>query len=407
MKKMKWGLYGVGMALILTSCVAKKKYTEAQNRISQLEQQNADCVSKTESLNTNLSTLQKTNSDLQNRYDSSINAYSSQQGRLNNYTTYYNTQKSTADQMHQTLHQQLDDKIGASNIVLANNKVYITLPESTLFTSGSTSLSSKGKDIVTTLASTIAQNPDVEVYVATSATYTGTGTAMGYDSGNGSTSMNNGSLNNGSSMNNGTMNNGTSSTNRNNSTLNNGTTNNGSTYGTNGTTNGTNGTYNGTAGSTNNGSTRNQTNATSNNGSSNGSYSNGTYNNNSASGSYSSTSRSRSGYKSSPKSGTRKSTASYASNGNKKSTRKYKSESSNSTMRSSYASSGKPSSSSMAVARASTIVSALRQGGVQKAGIQVTDPVNGASSSPRKYQVIVSPSMDGYYDMMGKETGMK
>src|SRR4051812_11913016 len=217
MKKMKWGLYGVGMALILTSCVAKKKYTEAQNRISQLEQQNADCVSKTESLNTNLSTLQRTNSDLQNRYDSSINAYSSQQSRWNNYTTYYNTQRSTADQMHQTLHQQLDDKIGASNIVLESNKVYITLPESTLFTSGSTSLSGKGKDIVTTLASTIAQNPDVEVYVATSATYTGSGTAMGYDNGNGNTSMNNGN----SSMNNGTMNNGSSSTNRNNTTMNN------------------------------------------------------------------------------------------------------------------------------------------------------------------------------------------
>ena len=77
-------------------------------------------------------------------------------------------------------------------------------------------------------------------------------------------------------------------------------------------------------------------------------------------------------------------------------------------MRSNYAhTSTKPSSNSMAVARASTIVSTLRQGGVQKAGIQVTDPVNGSSSSPRKYQVIVSPTMQGYYDMMGKETGMK
>ena len=77
-------------------------------------------------------------------------------------------------------------------------------------------------------------------------------------------------------------------------------------------------------------------------------------------------------------------------------------------MRSNYAStSTKPSSNSMAVARASTIVSTLRQGGVQKAGIQVTDPVNRASATPRKYQVIVSPSMEGYYQMMGKETGMK
>jgi len=81
-------------------------------------------------------------------------------------------------------------------------------------------------------------------------------------------------------------------------------------------------------------------------------------------------------------------------------------------MKSNYAKTRKPSSSSnsMAVARASSIVSALRQQGVQKAGIQVTDPVNRSSSTSRKYQVIVSPSMEGYYEMMGKGdlgTGMK
>ena len=333
---MSWGLYGLGMALLLTSCVAKKKYVEAQNRISQLEQQNADCTAKTESLNTNIASLQQSNSDLQHRYDSSINSYTSQQTRWNDYTTYYNTQSSSAQQLHQTLHQQLDDMIGASNIVLNSNKVYITLPESTLFTSGSTSLSSKGRQIVTTLASTISQNPDVEVYVATSASDV-TNTAMNYNN----SSDNSSSMNNNSS----TYNNNTS------------TTNNGSTY--------------------NSGTTSN----------------------------YNSTSTKKKSYSSSPKS-----SRSYASTTHKtpRSTSKYKSESSHRSMRSNYAhTSTKPSSNSMAVARASTIVSTLRQGGVQKAGIQVTDPVNGSSSSPRKYQVIVSPTMQGYYDMMGKETGMK
>jgi len=208
MKKMSWGLYGLGMALLLTSCVAKKKYVEAQNRISQLEQQNANCVSRTDSLSTSLSTLQQSNSALQSRYDSSLNAYSTQQTRWNDYTTYYTNQKSSADQMHQTLHQQLDDMIGASNIVLNNNKVYITLPESTLFTSGSTSLSTKGRNIVNTLATTIAQNPDVEVFVATTPVY-----------GNDATAMNdaNGMNSNMSNSNKGTYNSNNSSTVTNNS----------------------------------------------------------------------------------------------------------------------------------------------------------------------------------------------
>jgi chemotaxis protein MotB len=327
MKKMSWGLYGIGMALLLTSCVAKKKYVESQERVSQLEQQNAECVAKTESLNTNIATLQQTNTELQGRYDSSMRVYTNQQTRWNDYTGFYNKQKSSADQMHTTLHQQLDDKIGATNIVLHNDKVYITLPEATLFNSGSTSLSTKGTDIVNTLAATIAQNPDVEVYVATAAIDPATGIAISETNG---TDMGNSSVN-----------------------------------------------------------------------------SNATSNSNNASAYNSSTAKSS--YK---KPAAKKSNASYASNNSTKSSTKYKSESTKKTMKSNYAKTHKPSSSSssMAVARASTIVSTLRQQGVQKAGIQVTDPVNRGSATSRKYQVIVSPSMDGYHEMMGKNdigTGMK
>ena len=345
MKKMSWGLYGIGMALLLTSCVAKKKYVEAQNRISQLEQQNANCVASRDSLSTSYSTLQQSNSALQSRYDSSLNAYNTQQTRWNDYTTYYTNQKSSADQMHQTLHQQLDEMIGASNIVLNNNKVYITLPESTLFTSGSTSLSSKGRNIVNTLATTIAQNPDVEVFVATTPVYGSDATAMNDANG----------MNSNSSM---------SSSN--------------------------NGSYNSSS-ATNNSSTTN-TNVTNNSGN----YNSGN------------TTKTKSTYH---KPSTSKSTSSYASN-TRKTKSSYKSEASHKTMRSNYARSNKPSSSSssMAVARASTIVSALRQQGVQKAGIQVTDPVNRTTTTARKYQVIVSPTNEGYYEMMGKGnigTGMK
>jgi len=309
---MSWGLYGIGLALLLTSCVAKKKYVEAQNKISQLEQTNAECIAKTESLNTNVSTLQQTNSELQARYDSSMRLYSSDQTRWSDYTGFYDKQKSSADQMHQTLHQQLDDKIGATNIVLNNNKVFITLPEATLFKSGSTSLSTQGKEIVSALAATISQNPDVEVYVATAATDPVTGTVLSE-------------------------------------------------------------------------ATEMDPSATS----------------------VSTDATAKTTYK--KPATTKKANTSYAA----KSSTKPKSESTKKTMKSNYARKvSKPgiSSSSMAVARASTIVSTLRQEGVQKAGIQVTDPVNRTSTSNRKYQVIVTPSMEGYHEMMGKKdlgTGMK
>jgi len=324
MKKISWGLYGVGMALLLTSCVAKKKYVEAQNKITQLEQQKAECMQKTESLNTSLGTLQQTNSDLQRRYDSTYNVYTSKQTRWNDYTAYYDKQRAAADQLHQQLHQQLDDKIGAENIVTANNKVYVTLPEATLFTAGSTNLSSKGTEIINTLATTIGQNPDVEVNVATTPVYPASATAM----------------------------NDNSSSNWNSTT-----------------------TTKTKVSSDNNGSYAKHSTVKPH------SYSN----------------------KSSLNNTTAKRTTST----------KYKSEATRHTMRSNYASNKKysGSTSSMAVARASTIVTALRQQGVAKAGIQVTDPVNKSSATQsRKYQVIVSPSMEGYNEMMGKNnigTGMK
>jgi outer membrane protein OmpA-like peptidoglycan-associated protein len=323
MKKMSLGLYGIGLALLFTSCVAKKKYVEAQNKISQLEQQNTNCLAKTDSLNTNISSLQQSNSELQGRYDSSMRAYSTQQTRMNDYTGYYVKQKSSADQMHTTLHQQLDEKIGATNIVLHNNKVFITLPEATLFNSGSTTLSTKGTDIINTLASNIAQNPDVEVYVATLATDPATGVVLAEDNGTGVDA---------------TLNANASATD-----------------------------YNANVKST---------------------------------------------YK--KPATAKKSNSSYAAKSSTtKSGTTYKAESTKKTMKSNYAKkSVKPgvSSNSMAVARASTIVSTLRQQGVQKAGIQVTDPVNRTSTKARKYQVIVSPSMEGYQEMMGKGdlgTGMK
>jgi outer membrane protein OmpA-like peptidoglycan-associated protein len=340
MKKMSWGLYGVGIAMLLTSCVAKKKYVEAQNKITQLEQQNAECMQKSESLNTSLGTLQQTNSDLQRRYDSSYNTYTAQRSTWNNYTSFYDKQKTTAEQLHQQLHQQLDDKIGAENIKTANNKVYVTLPESTLFNAGSTTLSAKGQEIVTTLAATISQNPDVEVNVATTAVYPAMDNTA-YNSDNGS------------------MNSSTNANGNDNST-------------------------------TVNSKTKSYSN--------NGSYSSANHSGKSTRKPVKHSYTNKSSYKN---------TTAKKSNGTK-----YKSESTRHTMRSNYASNKNysGSSNSVAVARASTIVSALRQQGVAKAGIQVTDPVNKTSPSPRKYQVIVSPSMEGYYEMMGKNnigTGMK
>ncbi|HKP31181.1 MAG TPA: hypothetical protein VJT83_00555, partial [Chitinophagaceae bacterium] len=220
-------------------------------------------------------------------------------------------QNTAADQLHQELHTQLDDLVGATNIAKTGEKIYVTLPEATLFSSSSTSLSKKGKEIVNTLAAAIAQHPDVEVNVATSAIY-------------GDNAM---STDNASSF------------------------------------------------ADNNAMTSEKT----------------------ATVKKSTGTKSYSGAKSAHKTSTAK----------KSTGTKYKSETTRRTMKSNYAVK-KPmvSSSSVAIARASAVVSALRENGVEKAGIKVTDP-KGQKVFNRKYQVIVTPTNEGYYEMMEKTSGQK
>lgn len=329
MKKtfLSWGVYGLVLATLFTSCVAKKKYTEAQNTITELREQNALCIQKGDSLNQSIASLQQSNSDLQRRFDSTSSAYASSQGRWNEYTGLYEKQSTAADQLHQALHQQLDDLVGATNIAKKGEKIYVTLPEATLFSSSSTSLSSKGKDIINTLGAAIAQHPDVEVNVATSAIYGDNAMTDNASSWNNSTS----DKNNPSAINNPSDNINDAATSRPPTVK----------------------------------------------------KSTGT--------------KSYSANKSTHKTSTAK----------KSSGTKYKSETARRTMKSNY-SVKKPtaSSSSVAIARASAVVSALRDNGVQKAGIQVTDP-KGQKVFSRKYQVIVSPSNDSYYEMMEKGTSQK
>lgn len=345
MKKtfLSWGVSALVIGTLFTSCVAKKKYTEAQNTITDLREQNALCMQRGDSLNQSLSSLQQSNSDLQRRFDSTSSAYASTEARLNEYTGLYEKQNTAADQLHQQLHQQLDDLVGATNIAKSGEKIYVTLPEATLFSSSSTSLSSKGKEIINTLAAAIAQHPDVEVNVATSAIYGENAMTDNASAWNNSTSGNNNMSN-----------------------------------------------------ANNNNSANGNNNTTGND--------NAVRSNTSADVNRTSTAKKSTGTKSySANHGAHKTSTAKKSSGTK-----YKSETTRRTMKSNYSTRKTPtaSSSSVAIARASAVVSALRENGVQKAGIQVTDP-KGQKVFSRKYQVIVSPSADSYYEMMNKTTSQK
>lgn len=174
---------GLAVVVSMTSCVAKKKYTEAQNQIAQLQSENARLTETGNTMQQNLTSLETQNRTLQTSLDSTNTWVSGQQTRWNSFQAFYDEGTKTVEQVHQQLHQQMDELIGSENITTSNGRVYVNLAETTLFTKGSSKLSAKGTQILETLALAIKDNPNVEIDIASSPGY--------YTAGSMSTDMNN------------------------------------------------------------------------------------------------------------------------------------------------------------------------------------------------------------------------
>src|SRR5262245_42450463 len=59
----------LSVLILMTSCVSKRKYTDAQNTITQLQTENAQLKEQGTSMQTNISSLEANNKSLQSRLD--------------------------------------------------------------------------------------------------------------------------------------------------------------------------------------------------------------------------------------------------------------------------------------------------------------------------------------------------
>lgn len=207
---------GLAVVVLMTSCVAKKKYTEAQNQITTLQTENAQLKETGTSMQQNIATLETTNRTLQTSMDSTNTWVSGQQNRWNSFQAFYDEGAKTTEQVHQTLHTQLDDLIGAENITTSGGRIYVTLAEKTLFATGSSKLSGKGTEVLTTLAQAIKDNPNVEIDIAATPGYY---TAGNMTPGSTDMSMNNSNMNNQNMNQSNTTNQNTTTTNNNDLTV--------------------------------------------------------------------------------------------------------------------------------------------------------------------------------------------
>lgn len=178
--KKNLSLAGFGLAamgLFMGSCVSKKKYMEAQtSAATRYTTDSTEWATRSATLQQNISSLEQKNTDYQKQVDSFRTTSQNYQKRLETFQSTYTTQNTSTEQLHQQIHTAIDEYVEASNVESKNGKIYVNLPEKMLFASGSSTLSSKGKQALDKLSEVLASNDNVEVDIITTAAYYSDGT---------------------------------------------------------------------------------------------------------------------------------------------------------------------------------------------------------------------------------------
>jgi len=158
---------------LLPSCVAKKKYLSAQNRISGLRSDSLQLSRQLQELDGRVSRMQE-----ENRFTS--NQLNKSQEELNMSKEQLEEQRKRLAQLQRLIEQQqqnteaLRKKISDAlvnfnsnqlTVSMKNGKVYVSMQESLLFPSGSAAVNAKGKEALATLSQVLNQNPDINVEV--------------------------------------------------------------------------------------------------------------------------------------------------------------------------------------------------------------------------------------------------
>lgn len=167
----------VAMGLFMGSCVSKRKYMEAQTSAAErYRTDSTQWANRSNTMQQNISALEQKNTAYQSQVDSLRTASSNYQKRWDNFQSTYTQHTASTQQLHQQIHDAIDQYVEASNVESHSGKIYVNLPEKMLFNPGSSTLSTKGKQTMDKLAEVLAANSNIEVDIVTAAAYYNNGT---------------------------------------------------------------------------------------------------------------------------------------------------------------------------------------------------------------------------------------
>jgi hypothetical protein len=192
---------GLAIVMLMSSCVSKKKYVQAQQQAQQtIEKYRMDSTQMAQtaaSQQQNITSLEEKNRTMQAQWDSSKAVAQAEAQRWTGLQGYYDEQKTNVTNIHQQLHTALaeSEAISADEITASNGRIYVTLDDQ-VFSGGK--LSTKGKKAIADFAGVLKDKQDLVVDVASANSYAAywnngastTGTTMGNTDASSSTDAN-------------------------------------------------------------------------------------------------------------------------------------------------------------------------------------------------------------------------
>lgn len=170
-------LFLLTAGILLTSCVAKRKYLNARANADQLRADSVRLASQVATQSENITSLQSNNKSLEEQINTikrqMDSANQTAAGALAQSQRRLETLQSLIDQQRKTtseLRQKMTDALKGFNsnelsVAVKNGKVYVSLQENLLFPSGSAVVNPKGKQALGRLAGVLTINPDINVNI--------------------------------------------------------------------------------------------------------------------------------------------------------------------------------------------------------------------------------------------------
>jgi len=172
-KLIKSTLMLVAIAIIFPSCVSKKKFTELLSSKETVDATLAQSQSKVKMLEGEKSELMTAKADLESKNSSLQGELSAANSKLEGTAKELSTTKVTLTEKETKLaaaEQSIKGVFSSYensglNVVQRDNRLYVTMNEPVTFRSGSTRVSKKYKDAMTTLAEVLKSNPNLNIQV--------------------------------------------------------------------------------------------------------------------------------------------------------------------------------------------------------------------------------------------------